>query len=130
MNILDTLEKNYLPPLKTMLLSLFIKHPCDSFDVYLASDNLTEDDLGDVSNLCRRFHSALHLIHVEDEWFADAPTLRYYSRAMYYRLLAAQLLPEGLDRMDGSSQLYDGLTFQAGYTGHHRAGKSHPSSGP
>ena len=99
MNILVTLDKNYLPPLKTMLLSLFINHPCDSFDVYLASDNLTEDDLGDVSNLCRRFHSALHLIHVKDEWFADAPTLRYYSRAMYYRLLAAQLLPEDLDRI-------------------------------
>ena len=58
MNILVTLDKNYLPPLKTMLLSLFINHPCDSFDVYLASDNLTEDNLGDVSNLCRRFHSA------------------------------------------------------------------------
>ena len=92
MNILVTLDKNYLPPLKTMLMSLFINHPVDSFDVYLASDNLTEDNLGDVSNLCRRFHSALHLIHVKDEWFADAPTLRYYSRAMYDRLLAAQLL--------------------------------------
>ena len=99
MNILFTLDQNYLPPLKTILISLLINHPGSSFDIYLASDNLTEDELGDVSKLCERFNSALHLIHVEDDWFADAPTLRYYSRAMYYRLLAAQLLPEDLDRI-------------------------------
>ena len=99
MNILVTLDKNYLPPLKTMLMSLFINHPGVSFDMYLASDDLTEDDLRDVFNLCKQFHSALHLIHVGDEWFADAPTLRYYSRAMYYRLLAAQLLPKDMDRI-------------------------------
>ena len=99
MNILITLDKNYLPPLKTMLISLFINHPGDSFDIYLASDDLTEDDLGDVSKLCKRFNSTLHLIHVEEEWFADAPTLRYYSHAMYYRLLAAQLLPKDMDRI-------------------------------
>ena len=64
MNILVTLDKNYLPPLKTMLMSLFINHPGDSFDMYLASDDLTEDDLEDVFNLCKHFHSALHLIHV------------------------------------------------------------------
>ena len=99
MNILVTLDKHYLPPLRTMLMSLFLNHPDDSFDIYLASDDLTDNDLADVTMLCQRFNSILHLIHVEDEWFADAPTLRYYSRAMYYRLLAAQLLPKDMERI-------------------------------
>ena len=99
MNILVTLDKNYLPPLTTMLMSLLINHPGESFGIYLVSDNLTEENLDGISALCRRFDSALHLIRVENEWFVDAPTLRYYSRAMYYRLLAAELLPKEMKRV-------------------------------
>lgn len=99
MNILFTLDKNYLQPLKVLITSLLLNNPGEFFDIYVASDDLTDDDLSDVQNLCNRFESRIYLIRVDESLFAGAPTLRYYSRAMYYRLLAAQMLPEELDRI-------------------------------
>ncbi len=99
MNILATLDRNYLPPLEVMLTSMLLTHPDERFDVYLISDDLTQDDLAGARRLCARFGSCLHLIHAHEGFFAQAPTLRYYSKAMYYRLLAAELLPKELDRI-------------------------------
>lgn len=99
MNILVTLDKNYLEPLKVLITSLLLNNPGGFFDIYVASDDLTDDDLADVQRLCNRYESRIYLIRVEDDLFANAPTLRYYSRAMYYRLLAAQMLPKELDRI-------------------------------
>ena len=44
-------------------------------------------------------HSQLHPLEVPDGLFTDAPVVRYYSRAMYYRLLAGSLLPRQLNRI-------------------------------
>ncbi len=54
---------------------------------------------GGAFQLCRAHHSQLHPLEVPDGLFTDAPVVRYYSRAMYYRLLAAELLPRELDRV-------------------------------
>ena len=56
-------------------------------------------DSPELSQLCRAHHSQLHPLEVPDGLFTDAPVVRYYSRAMYYRLLAAELLPRELDRV-------------------------------
>lgn len=99
MNILVTLDHNYLAPLKVMLTSMLLTNPGERFDLYLVSDDLTQEDADGLSALLTRFDAALHLIRVGNDCFAGAPTLRYYSKAMYYRLLAAQLLPQTLDRI-------------------------------
>lgn len=98
MNIFVTLDRNYLNPLKVMLGSLFLNNADEDFDVYLAAEDIDETDLNGLDTLCFGGHVSYHFIEVKDEWFADAPTMRYYSRAMYYRLLAAQMLPQSLDR--------------------------------
>lgn len=99
MNILLTLDRNYLPPLRVLLTSMFINNPDEQFDVYIAQDGFTPADHESVRALCARFHAACHPIDIDESWFESAPTLRYYSRAMYYRLLAAQMLPRDLDRI-------------------------------
>lgn len=99
LNILLTLDRNYLSPMQVMLFSLLLNNPGETFDVYVISDDLTEDDLAPSAALCARFSSRLHLIPADDALFADAPVIRYYSKAMYYRLLAADLLPQTLDRV-------------------------------
>lgn len=99
MNILVTLDRNYLLPLKVLLTSLLINNPGECFDVYLASDDLDADNTADTARLLEDAGSRLYLIRVDERLFEDAPTLRYYSRAMYYRLLAAQYLPEDMDRI-------------------------------
>ena len=98
MNILVTLDRNYLHPLRVMLGSLYLSNPGETFDVYLVGDGLTAEDLSALEALCAP-HGALHPVEVPEDLFVGAPVVRYYSRAMYYRLLAAQLLPPTLDRV-------------------------------
>lgn len=99
MNIFVTLDRNYLAPLKVMLTSLFVNNEGETFDVWLAGDGFTEADWRSAEKTCRRFGHTLHSVEVPQDAFADAPVIRYYSRAMYYRLLAAQLLPREMDKV-------------------------------
>lgn len=99
MNILLTLDRNYLAPMRVLLTSLFLTNPDERFHIFIAGDGLEESDLASARALCNRFSAQLTLLAVDDSLFAAAPTIRYYSRAMYYRLLAAQLLPETLERI-------------------------------
>lgn len=99
MNILLTLDRNYLPPMRVLLTSLFINNPGEIFDIHVIQDGFTQEDHESVSALCSRFHASYHPLTIDEAWFENAPTLRYYSRAMYYRLLAAQILPAALDRI-------------------------------
>ncbi|MGN0185463.1 MAG: glycosyltransferase family 8 protein [Aristaeellaceae bacterium] len=99
MNVFVTLDRNYLNPLRVMLGSMFLNNPGECFDMYIAADGIAAEDLHGLEALCLRGDVRYHFLEIQDEWFADAPTVRYYSRAMYYRLLAAQLLPESIDRI-------------------------------
>ena len=99
MKILVTLDRNYLLPLRVLLTSLLINNPGESFDVYVASNDLRSDDLLGIDHILERAGSHVHLLPIDQSLFAEAPTLRYYSHAMYYRLLAAQYLPKEMDRI-------------------------------
>ena len=59
MNILVTLDRNYLHPLRVMLGSLYLNNPGEAFDVYLVGDGLTAEDLASLEALCAP-HGALH----------------------------------------------------------------------
>ena len=98
MNILVTLDHNYLPPLRVMLTSLLTNSPGERFAVYLIGDGLTAEDLRGLETLLTN-RGCLCPVEVPEDLFADAPVARYWTRAMYYRLLAAQLLPKTLDRV-------------------------------
>ena len=99
MNILVTLDRNYLSPFQTLLFSLLIHHPQEHLEIYLASSDITEEELWPAKQICAQFYGCLHLVRVPDTLFANAPTIRYYSCAMYYRLLAAEYLPVQLERI-------------------------------
>lgn len=99
MNILLTLDRHYLAPMRVLLTSLFLTNPQETFHIYLAGDGLEESDLASSRALCARFGADVTLLCVDDALFAAAPTIRYYTRAMYYRLLAAQLLPGDIKRI-------------------------------
>ena len=101
MNILVTLDRNYLPPLRVMLGSLLRNDPGETFEIYAIGDGLLPEDWTALEELCAgRGH--IHPLEVPADLFADAPVARYWTRAMYYRLLAAELLPRSLDRADRS----------------------------
>lgn len=99
MNILVTLNSNYLKPLKIMLNSLFINNPRDVFNIYLMHSSISYEELEDLDNYIRIHGSKLTIINIDEDCFSDAPILLHYTKEMYYRLLAFKFLPSELDRI-------------------------------
>jgi lipopolysaccharide biosynthesis glycosyltransferase len=98
LNLLVTLDENYIPYLNAMLFSLMQSNPGCQLDVYLLHVSLTERDtvstvkvLGDSGRLI--------MIDAKEERLEGAPTTPRFPRESYYRIFAAKYLPETLDRV-------------------------------
>ena len=96
--LLATLDENYLLRLQVLLTSVFINNPEEKMELYLIHRNIPEKSLEKLRMQCRSFHYPLHLIQVDASFFQNAPVSRRYPQEMYYRLLAPHLLPGDLDR--------------------------------
>ncbi|SFA94231.1 Lipopolysaccharide biosynthesis protein, LPS:glycosyltransferase [Lentibacillus halodurans] len=99
MNILVTLDTNYLKPLKVALKSLFLNNQDETFTIYLMHSSLEQADLDELNHYIDIHGSELRPIYISDEYFKDAPAQSYYTKEMYYRLLAFKFLPESLERI-------------------------------
>ena len=95
MNILVTLDRNYLPPLRVMLGSLLRNDPAETFDIYTIGDGLLPEDWAGLEALCAG-RGRIHPVEVPADLFADAPVARVGPPAMYYRRGAAGRLPPAL----------------------------------
>ena len=98
-NILVALDGNYLPRLRTMLFSLHLNHPGQVFHVYLLHSSISEGQVQRLAVDLQRLNFQLAEIRIDGAMFKNAPTTDRYPQEMYYRLLAAHLLPEKLDRI-------------------------------
>lgn len=99
MNILVTINGNYIKPLKVMLWSLFFNNPNESFCVYLVHSSLSKQEVAEMEDYVSRKGQNLSAICVHNDWFADAPVVMHYSKEMYYRLLAYKVLPTEPDKI-------------------------------
>jgi len=99
MNLLVTLDSNYIRPLRVMLKSLFLNNPGEKFQIYLLHTSLKDEELQSIDRFVSLHDSSLHVIRFEEDCFDDAPVLLHYTKEMYFRLLAFKLLPETLDRV-------------------------------
>lgn len=99
MNILVTLNANYLEPLRVMLKSLFLNNPGETFTIYLMHASLNAGEVDSLSGYVEDHGSRLEVIKVGEDCFADAPVLLHYTKEMYFRLLAYRLLPQDMDRI-------------------------------
>lgn len=98
-NILVSLDENYMPQLRVMLASLMLNNPGCEFTIYLLHSGIAAEKLASLGGaLAARGHT-LRPVLVDSALFERAPVNRYYSQEMYYRLLAAQLLPGELDKI-------------------------------
>lgn len=82
-----------------MLKSLFLNSPDETFCIYIVHASLKDTELDELSTYIERHGSRLNAVRVDDSYFADAPTLLHYTKEMYFRLLAYQLLPDQMDRI-------------------------------
>ncbi|NLM21512.1 MAG: glycosyltransferase family 8 protein [Peptococcaceae bacterium] len=99
MNILVTIDSNYIKPLKVMLKSLFLNNPEENFFIYLLHSSLTAEELNDLDQYISVQGHELKIVSINDDYFEDAPVILHYSKEMYYRLLAFKFLPSELKRV-------------------------------
>ena len=98
MNILVTLNAGYLRQLTVMLLSLLNTHPETSVSLYVLHTSLTDAHFAGLNRICPE-RLRIHSITIPEGFLAKAPTSGRYPVEMYYRIFAAQLLPETVDRI-------------------------------
>ena len=97
--ILTTLDQNYLPRLQVLLTSLYLNQPDEKLDIWLLHSRIPEEALIPVTELCSRYRFGFFPVQIDGTSFQDAPVSRQYPKEMYYRLLAAQFLPMDLHRI-------------------------------
>jgi len=98
MNILVTLDENYIPYLNVMLSSLLHSNPNNYFHVYLLHSSVPDE--ATVGTKCILGNSGqLISVGVDDIGLDGAPTTSRYPQEIYYRIFAAKYLPQELDRV-------------------------------
>lgn len=98
MNILVAISQNYSIPFITMLKSMFRHNKCH-INVYLLYSELEEVTLKRLREYVEENGSSFIPIKVSDKMFGDSPTGMYFTKEMYYRMLAPLLLPEEEERV-------------------------------
>ncbi len=97
-NLLVTLDENYLTQLNVMLFSLIRCNPDCEFDVYLLYSDIPGSALAQTERTLAG-HGRLLPIRAQDLNLDQAPTTARYPKEIYYRIFAACYLPDILDRV-------------------------------
>ena len=98
MNVLVTFDDRYYYPCIIMLHTLFERHPDTAIRVFLIHSRVSESNLRSLAALCEEQKGAFVEVPVSEKMFSDVPT-GSFPREMYYRVLAARILPPDLDRI-------------------------------
>ncbi len=98
MNILVTLNDNYIKPLFIMLESLFY-HEKKTMNIYMFYSDVSKENRRRLDTYIQKQGSCFIPIYVENNVFGEAPVFRYFTKEMYYRLLCSELLPEKEERV-------------------------------
>ncbi len=99
MNILVTLDSNYIYPLCVMFKSLAKTNPGRDFDIFVAYSSLTDDDFSKMKKALVGTDAVIHKIPVDDKIFSGAPVLDRLSKETYYRLLIGDILPADVHKI-------------------------------
>ena len=97
-NILVTLDTNYLSYLNVMLTSLVNSNPDCYFNVYLLHSSINERDTYETSRVLGD-SGKLIMVKAKDIGLDDAPTTSRYPQEIYYRIFASKYLPQTIDRV-------------------------------
>lgn len=98
MNILVTINDNYMLPLLIMLESLF-KNETEKMTIYLFYSDVSYRNRKRLNTYINKQGSKFVSLYVKEEIFNNAPVLRYFTKEMYYRFLCSSLLPQTVERV-------------------------------
>ena len=100
-NILCATDRNFVPYCGIMLTSLFFNNENEHIDVYLLVDNtVLVQDRHKYHELAKQYGQTIHIISVDSSTFEKYPVYNsQWTNSIYYRLLAAELLPSSVDKI-------------------------------
>lgn len=99
MNLLFTIDNHYVDLFKICLKSI-IRFPClKGYHIYVLYDNLSVENQREMIESFHDEKIEFSFICVSQKQFQHFPTTERYPLTMYYRLLAAKLLPQDLDKI-------------------------------
>lgn len=98
MNILISCNDQYTMPTMVMLTSLF-SGGCLGAQVYMLESELSDSANSRIEKLVVQHGGTYIRVHLPEDLFSLSKTRSHISKETYYRLLAAQYLPEELDRI-------------------------------
>ena len=99
MNILVTLDSNYIQPLTVLLKSIMITNINNYFDIYVAHSSLSEEDFEKIQNATDTTRTKIHSVTIPSHLLEKAPVQKRMSKETYYRLLMMDYLPKNVDRI-------------------------------
>lgn len=97
-NLLVTIDRNYLEPLIIMLRSYAETNPEVKTNLYVAHSALDKNDFQYLIESINTKQILVYDIKVTEHWFTDIPVLERLPEESFYRLLAFHILPENADR--------------------------------
>lgn len=100
-NILCATDKNFVPYCGIMLTSLFENNKDEDIVVYLLVDEtVKEQDKNQYRLLAEQYKQSIRIIQVDASTFEKYPVYnKQWTNSIYYRLLAAELLPDFVDKI-------------------------------
>lgn len=100
-NILCATDKNFVPYCGIMLTSLFENNKDEDIVVYLLVDEtVKEQDKNQYRLLAEQYKQSIQIIQVDASTFEKYPVYnKQWTNSIYYRLLAAELLPDFVDKI-------------------------------
>ncbi|AEB30471.1 hypothetical protein CAR_c18140 [Carnobacterium sp. 17-4] len=99
MNLLFTLNENYLDPLFTALHSIFRSNDKEKMTIYLMHQNIPKNRISEVDQFVKGNGHTFFPVDCKKLFLEEVVVNRYYSIEMYYRLLAPFVLPIELERI-------------------------------
>lgn len=98
MNVAVTVNDTYVYPLYIMLQTLFVHHKGIKIHIWLLHGGISSRNISMLREICEKNHNTLTDIQVGNV-FDKAPTLLYFSKEMYFRMLLPWLIPHTEERI-------------------------------
>lgn len=100
-DILCATDKNFVPYCGIMLTSLFENNKDEHIVVFLlVDDTVKEQDKSKYLLLAEQYRQSIQIIQVDAATFEKYPVYnQQWTNSIYYRLLAAELLPSSIDKV-------------------------------
>ena len=97
-NLLATIDRNYLSPLKVMLDSYIKTNKGRKTELYIAHSALNEEDFRQLREEFSSEELQIHNVCVKKKWFSEIPVLERLPEESFYRLLAFNILPKSITK--------------------------------